>query len=80
VSRLSQLRRKLSEPRESRGYVMRWGCPGDGCDGLFRTSRRADEHGWVARTIGSHEAAPQRRFLRKRDRIARDLRRRGVAR
>jgi hypothetical protein len=80
VNWLSQFWRRLNEPRESRGYVAGWGCPGDGCSGVFRTPGRADEHGWVARTIGSHEVAPQRRFLRKRDRIARDLRRRGVSR
>jgi hypothetical protein len=74
------IRQWLARPRESRGYVMRYGCPGDECDGLFRTPERAGEHAWVARTIGSHDVAPQRAFLRKRNRQARQLRRHGVTR
>jgi hypothetical protein len=57
-----------------------YGCPGDGCPGVFRTPGRAGEHGWVARTIGSHDAAPQRAFLRERNRQARQLRRYGRTR
>jgi hypothetical protein len=72
--------RWLGEPRESRGYVMRWGCPGDECDGIFRTQEQAAEHGWVARVTGSHDVQPQRRFLRERNRQARQLRRRGRTR
>jgi hypothetical protein len=45
-----------------------WGCPGDGCDGIFFSPARASEHAWVARTIGSHDVQPQRRFLRERNR------------
>jgi hypothetical protein len=57
-----------------------YGCPGDGCSGAFRTPDRAAEHAWVAKTIGSHDVQPQRRFLRERDRQARQLRRHGRTR
>jgi hypothetical protein len=57
-----------------------WDCPGGGCDGFFPSPERANEHAWVARTIGSHDVAPQRAFLRKRDRQARQLRRHGRTR
>ena len=80
MRRLGEIWRKLNEPRESRGYVMRWGCPGDGCDGFFRTLSQASEHAMVAKVIGSHDVQPQRRFLRERNRVARQLRRRGVSR
>lgn len=71
---------RLNEPRESKGYVLRRGCPDDGCDGLFRRPAQAEEHAWVARVTGSHDVAPQRRFLRERNRQARQLGRRGVTR
>jgi hypothetical protein len=57
-----------------------WSCPGDGCSGIFRSPERASEHAWVAKTIGSHDVRPQRRFLRERNRTARQLRKRGVSR
>jgi hypothetical protein len=57
-----------------------FGCPGDGCSGLFATLDRASEHAWVARTTGSHDVGPQRRFLRERNRQARQLRRCGRTR
>lgn len=77
---VARIWQRLNEPRESRGYVMRYGCPGDGCDGFFRRAAQAEEHAWVARVTGSHDVAPQRRFLRERNRQARQLGRRGVAR
>lgn len=77
---VARIWQRLNEPRESKGYVMRYGCPGDGCDGFFRRAAQAEEHAWVARVTGSHDVAPQRRFLRERNRQARQLRRRGVAR
>lgn len=66
---------RLNEPRPSRGYILRWGCPGDGCDGLFKTSERARDHLAIAQVIGSHEPAPQRRARRERSRAAKQLRR-----
>jgi len=66
---------KLNEPRPSRGYLVRWGCPGDGCSGIFRTPEQAEDHGSIARVIGSHEAGPQRRARRARSQAARQLRR-----
>ena len=64
-----------------RGLTSAWyGCPGDGCSGIFRSPERASEHAWVAKTIGSHDVRPQRRFLRERNRTARQLRKRGVSR
>lgn len=57
-----------------------WDCPGGGCDGIFRSPERANEHAWVARAIGSHDVQPQRRFLRERNRQAGQLRRHGRTR
>jgi len=77
---VARIWQRLNEPRESRGGFSAWGCPGDGCSGIFRTPGQANEHAWVTRTIGTHDAPAQRRFLRRRNRQARQLRRRGVTR
>jgi len=74
VSRVREMWRRLTT------LPATWDCPGDGCDGFFRSPERASEHAWVARTTGSHEVQPQRRFLRERNRQARQLRRHGRTR
>lgn len=51
-----------------------WGCPGDGCSGIFSSPDKAQDHARIARVIGSHEVAPQRRARRARSRAARQLR------
>jgi len=70
---VARIWQRLNEPRESRGGFSAWGCPGDGCSGIFRTPEQASEHAGIARVIGSHEVAPQRRARRERDRAARQL-------
>jgi hypothetical protein len=65
----------LNEPRPSRGYVVRWSCPGDGCAGLFRSREQANDHGGIAAVTGSHDAGPQYRARRARGQALRQLRR-----
>jgi hypothetical protein len=72
--------RWLTSPRGSRGGFSAWGCPGSRCAGIFRSPEKANEHAWAARVTGTHDAPEQRRLLRERNRVARQLRRRGRSR
>jgi hypothetical protein len=65
---------KLNKPREGRRGFTAWGCPGDGCDGIFRTPAQAADHGKIAWITGLHEAGPQRRARRARSQAERQLR------
>lgn len=62
------------------GLNKAWGCPGDGCDGIFRTREQAEDHGRIARVVArtrpgtAHDTGPQRRARRSRGQALRQLR------
>jgi hypothetical protein len=68
AARLSREWSRLSEaatrPREPRGSVAGWGCPGDGCGGSFRSPERAQAHAVRSIERGTHDNRTVREVLR----------------